>query len=190
MMVLVIYFSKRGRRFMINALTKLTLEMSGFLLDNRFCVNLFLFGMLSDYTSQHAVYVTYHLKKQKLTCMITALYFWPKEQWIHLDPLHILIHTCVGVIVGHSPVCSSQTWTSLQCYELWQFAMPATFEKCLGAVKIWVYYARQTGQFSRYCFTRWILKLPGIFELPWVRQHLVNVFFCWNKGPVNMCNDP
>ena len=41
----------------------------------------------------------------------------------------------------------------------------------------WVYYAHQTREISRYCLTQWISKLPGSFEIHWVRHYLVIVVY-------------
>ena len=40
----------------------------------------------------------------------------------------------------------------------------------------------------RYCIIQWISKLPGSFEIPWVRV-LSKCSFIWNTGPVNIWNE-
>ena len=50
--------------------------------------------------------------------------------------------------------------------------MPKTCENWLGLVNICIYYAHQTREI--YCLTQCISKLPGSFEIYWVRQNLIN----------------
>ena len=91
-------------------------------LDTRFRANSVLFGIQSDYTSQHAVCITYLLSKQKLTCMITALYCWPKVQWIHLYP-STYSYTNVYVWLSHLKLFFLNVDIVITCaddgHELW-----------------------------------------------------------------------
>ena len=56
--------------------------------------------------------------------------------------------------------------------KLGQFAMPETRENRFGLVISCVYYARQTRNIY---LTQWISKLPGRFEIHWVRTYWVKV---------------
>ena len=53
--------------------------------------------------------------------------------------------------------------------------MPETCENWLSFVKSCIYYAHYTHKITKYCLTQWISKLPGSFEIHWVRQYMVNV---------------
>ena len=62
--------------------------------------------------------------------------------------------------------------TIYHAWELWKL--------CL--VNSSVYYACQTSEIYQVLpCTQWISKLPGSFEIHWVRQYLVNVVLFWNK---------
>ena len=56
--------------------------------------------------------------------------------------------------------------------------MPKTCENWLILENTYVYYVCQTHEiYLPYCLTQWISKLPGSFEIHWVRQYLVNGFY-------------
>ena len=62
--------------------------------------------------------------------------------------------------------------THIQCKKIKTICHAQDLWKLTRLVNNCIYYACS---FTRYCFPQWILKLPGSFEIHWLRQYLINL---------------